>query len=98
MSRTPGSWSLSDFFPGEVYAADGDVVAAAHPSREDSERMANAHLISAAPDLLAACEAALRGWGRVHEADCSIGPDGNRCSCHVGMLETAVKKAKGEKP
>jgi hypothetical protein len=62
------------------------------------ECAANARLIAAAPDLLAACEAALRGHGRVHEDECTIGSDDNRCSCHVGMFEAAVAKAKGEKP
>ncbi len=81
--HTPGPWELSrDAVPDwhtqiTVYTeATGTRVATVF------EREANAHLIAAAPELLAACEAAL---DRDDVADCELGD----------MLRAAIAKAKG---
>lgn len=98
--RNPGPWRLDDRGivnaeprEGTVSEAAGAVASVYSPNNPVGR--ANGLLIAASPDLLAACEAALRGHGRVHEDSCTIGPDNEKCSCHVGMLEAAVAKAKG---
>lgn len=58
----------------------------------DQEAVALAEVVYV---MLDACQAALKGHGRVHEDWCSIGPDCKDCSCHVSMLQRAI--AKGEK-
>ena len=98
--HTPGPWSLGERGMIEAEPRDGPLSEAVGAvafvyGPFDFHGQANARLIAAAPDLLAACEAALRGHGRVHEDECTIGSDDNRCSCHVGMLKAAVAKAKG---
>jgi len=61
--HTPGPWAQGGAMSGEtrIYAADGGEVAVA--TRSDPKHRyaaeANARLIAAAPDLLAACEAML---------------------------------------
>ena len=61
-----------------VYACGGDI-------------LANAKLIAAAPDLLAACEAALDGYKR------NFKQDGRWISCGIAdeatLLESAIEKA-----
>ena len=87
---TPGPWERRGF---DVYqegalhlvaAAWGDC--APTQAEVDASRLANAQLIAAAPDLLAACEAVDRekdGWGHI-SAD----------TWH--MVEVALARAKGE--
>ena len=96
MSHTPGPWTAVDFREHHIVSDKYDgSICFVYPKRGVPNE-ANAHLIAAAPDLLAACEAALRSYDLAHEVECNLGPE-DVCSCHVGMLETAVKKAKGEK-
>lgn len=95
---TPGPWFAAGYKSvWRVWHDEGIAcVADVHPGLEpDPTAEANARLIACAPDLLAACEAALKGHGHVHEDSCSIGPDSKVCSCHVALLENAVAKARG---
>ncbi len=64
----------------------------------DTEGLANAHLIAAAPDLLEAAEKAARG---AHHPACPIATGKGQttvthddCTCHVGIARTAIEKAK----
>lgn len=63
VKNTPGPWNQSSKGDGRIYieggaaADDIAVTLMVHDQREDA---ANARLIAAAPDLLAACEALLR--------------------------------------
>ena len=60
---TPGPWSVKpDSIVSRPFRVEGDgwTVASVHyESHRDGDTEANAHLIAAAPDLLAACEEAL---------------------------------------
>ena len=56
-----------------------------------SECDANAQLIAAAPDLLAACERAARSCH--HPACLNVG---QHCTCHVGTAQAAIAKATEE--
>ncbi len=57
--HTPGPWKLSanQFVKGSIYGSDSYLIASV--SIGQSEYEANAKLIAAAPELLAACEMAL---------------------------------------
>lgn len=58
------------------------------------EAVANMRLMSAAPDLLAAAEAAL--WA-LEKADCWCGPGYTCLKCRViDQVKTAIAKARGE--
>lgn len=78
-SHTPGPWSVHPATIGGnqiVRGPDGERVClcdTASPyrkpqgrSHEPQDRVANARLISAAPDLLAACKAALDRWQQLY--------------------------------
>lgn len=89
-AHTPGPWS---YWPGVAYA-QGVVtrdrtaghVAVPVEMPEDGVMIANAHLIAAAPDLLAACE-------RIHQELL----DGELPSAEaLDMIEAAIAKARGE--
>jgi hypothetical protein len=87
---TSGPWK--EYPTGEICGNDGELVAQIHYGRsvnryvELSEKKANASLIISAPDLLAACEWALRF---MREEDV----DGDQIEID---LEEAIKRAKGE--
>ena len=68
MSHTPGPWTLETGTPGDghhyIQGADGSDVVSTDDGwnnnyRNYDERLANARLIAAAPELLVACRAAL---------------------------------------
>lgn len=88
--RLPGGSSDSH----EVFATvDGVQEAVAYALYSDrnglhSETFANARLIAAAPDLLDACQRALR-----HAQNIGIDSDG---SSYVNILRAAITKATGE--
>lgn len=54
---TKGPWTVADGFPSVESAAAPHLALCNDPSIPMGERMANANLIAAAPDLLAACKA-----------------------------------------
>ncbi len=63
-------------------------LADAFPGAPDVVGDANARLIAAAPDLLAACRLAARS---LHHPECPN--DGRHCTCHVGAAIDAITKA-----
>lgn len=74
--HTPGPWGIGAVHASEddidIYSEDGVVVARAVGSRDDpdqgsEEAWANAKLIAAAPDLLAALRALLPAGTTMHE-------------------------------
>lgn len=75
--HTPGPWQVKHFNPTEVCDCDGEVrgcsgIARTSTNSPMAERLANAKLIAAAPDLLASlreCESILRILGYVNGAD-----------------------------
>lgn len=89
--HTPGPWTATLGYTPTVKA--GDTLLAAPSARADdlggrqlSELHANARLIAAAPDLLAACEEALRLLEDQRLYDATTDE----------MLRAAIHKAKGE--
>jgi hypothetical protein len=87
--HTPGPWEVRDKFyigrAGRMSLAEvksGDV-----PAEDVEQHMANARLIAAAPDLLAACKAAA-----MKLAHSPL----DRISVAFEMLEAAIAKATGE--
>ena len=105
--HTPGTWAVSgerDSRPLDiVQASTGGLIATLEETFGYGEAdEANARLIAAAPELLAALEAAVRRITDDHEClDCgSQRPDGRGGTdhdqdCIVPLLEAAIAKAKG---
>lgn len=99
--HTPGSWV---FAYGSVYREDTlhdessiriALMDRNEPHTTPCERDANARLIAAAPDLLAACEAALRRLEH-YTADtetCDLGVPDERA---LALIREAILKAKGD--
>ena len=87
MSHTPGPWNLEHGHRGFVIT-DGvyDVAVVRDFGNEDNK--ANAILISAAPDLLAALKAIVEAWEVT----------GGMCfkNNEIGNARAAIAKAKGE--
>ena len=86
MSHTPGPWSVSKRAALRVIAHDDNTIASTGCTDNLRDQWeANAHLISAAPDLLAALEDVV---------------DALECRRNVGMMYTelceVIAKAKGE--
>lgn len=90
VGHTKGPWQCGN---NVVFGPEGEPIARIHmPTPDRAEREANSKLISAAPDLLEACEDALYYVykdGRTHSAD------GKKYG-YVEALEMAIAKAKGE--
>lgn len=115
MSYTPGPWIVKYEF-NVVTAADERSVANTGGYSSTTDRMRvyqenidNARLISAAPELLAACEALLPHLRRIHwtvptEWECSVcGAMAHKAEdiphgelCPVRIAEAAIAKARGE--
>jgi len=58
MKHTPGPWNIRKNYDGEIYIQTNSttgVYSITILCQNEDELMANAHLISAAPDLLEAC-------------------------------------------
>jgi hypothetical protein len=79
MAFTPGPWKVDEPYRNEVYidGANGRTVAfVTHNDDERKEQAADACLIAAAPDLLAACKALLEGideyWATLPEGKAAI--------------------------
>ena len=95
-SHTPGPWSLDDqdaplvvICPEGAYVADCGVSEIVHPA----EKIANAHLVAAAPALLAALETLVKEAG-IDPKD--LDPD---ISGHRPLLAAfaAIAKARGRR-
>jgi hypothetical protein len=97
--HTPAPWQVSPY--GNITSKSGKIASVEQmPGNYESEKQANARLISAAPDLLSALES-LAVWN-----------DGEPCFCHVhgeserarytphdsycDKARAAIRKAKGE--
>jgi CubicO group peptidase (beta-lactamase class C family) len=68
------------------------------PNRAE-ESNANAHLIAAAPDLLAACHALLAAeplLGELCDGACKPGLNHHVSGCAVGLALAAIAKAEGK--
>ena len=90
VKHTPGPWDVEH--ETEIIAAEGQRIAEADTRSinfVDGEANANAHLIAAAPDLLAACEAAKA------IIDC-ICEEGEADLCVRCVLRAAIAKARGD--
>jgi hypothetical protein len=101
-NHTPGPWAYEQWpdsggFPRPVVVAQGSR-AVACVSREDG--YANARLIAAAPDLLAACEAqsaAVEHEGRCVECFSGVCAEGHRLRYRAAELRgVALAKARGD--
>ena len=60
--HTPGPWHVDINGEGAITAPDGALIARLHNASRDDLREANARLIAAAPDLLAALQAVADYW------------------------------------
>ena len=80
----------ADLSPG-IRGCDGFYVATITTDCPTNLTEANANLIAAAPDLLAACEAAFIAFMGLREIH---GPQRNA----ITLLDVAIAKAKGEQP
>jgi len=91
--HTPGTWTAERhghswrIFAGSTWIAD--IVWNGH---NEVHGEANARLIAAAPDLLAACEAVLDGY------DCPDKDAEFDWSVMAGQLRAEIAKARGEQP
>lgn len=86
--HTPGPWLVRQIHDEQVDVVKGDFpkghAIATISTWGDAELIANAHLIAAAPELLAACEQALR------ESGC----DGDLCGWNWhDIMRAAIAKA-----
>ena len=97
--HTPGPWSVEarEGMPGrEVRAGATYVVAVVSTtSNDESNRLANARLIAAAPDLLAALEQLLQGFEhlRIRDGSGELQPLNNPI---IDRARAAIRQAKGD--
>lgn len=93
--HTPGPWHIRKgpdrYIVADPEKVDGGIswvtVARAYPDAKEQD--ANARLIAAAPELLAACEAALRYLDYTD-------PMGVESQEEQDLLDAAIRKARGE--
>ncbi len=96
---TPGPW-WSDEAKEVIYiAADGEPEVACVAAQVDEDSVndtdrANAHLLAAAPDLLAACEKALAMYEWILGDHPKLDPDGDLLP-ELEALKNAIAHAKG---
>ena len=107
-SHTPGPWQAVQLKPNEIAGAEwaieanrkgigADLVGLCYRQRENGS--ANASLIAAAPELLAACEAAVkyleahRPQGKIREIFTALNEHENGT---LKPLRAAIAKAKGQ--
>lgn len=88
---TPGPWKVNDRYPFWVDGPDGGRIVDLEPygyPMIDAAR-ANAHLIAAAPDLYAACQAMIRAYQDTTE-------DGYKARVvAIDTISAALAKARG---
>ena len=85
MAHTQGEWHAHD---GQIYPLETGKTLALIPyfNKDNEEQKANANLIASAPDLLDACEHALKELNYLHN-----GQDSDA----IEALRTAIDKATG---
>lgn len=101
--HTPGKWYCEGgqiLAPSDRVETRGPIrIAGVSVSRKGSaERDANARLLAAAPDLLAACEAVVRAWDGFEYDEVGIPQfdSMNRFAQAYMLAADAVAKARGE--
>jgi hypothetical protein len=87
-AHTPGPWMTSPLMQSWVFANEG-FVAKAEGRFTESEKIANARLIAASPELLEALEEIIKRLARDDYADVE-----NLARCHL-VARAAIAKAKG---
>ncbi len=100
--HTPGPWAADKFSRGDDYTPTNcrvtsgkKEIACAFYGATDGEREANARLIAAAPELLAALEGLLDAYApRAGETAKNNGEESLHCS--VREARAAIAKAKGQ--
>ena len=98
MTHTPGPWVIDNSIRTAVNAGKKHIAMVnfyktsdKEISIDEKENEANARLIAAAPELLAACKAALRD-----EMSARLEAAGGLSDETVAMLEAAIAKAEGK--
>ena len=99
-THTPGPWRQDE--PGSllVIAGEGkskdDIVAGCwgHSEQRYAEGVANARLISAAPEMLAALQAEIDTHGHL-SGRCAVPAGANGCTARCEGVRAAVAKAEG---
>lgn len=110
--HTPGPWHLSEnngfvyekggaMVTGTLYNKGGYIVVALSPTGKPEQEKANGHLISAAPELLAALKIAKAEIEQWHESasSCTDNPPTQGCQTCKQVLpdiEAAIAKAEGK--
>lgn len=94
VKHTPGPWHLSSKGDGRTYVEGGDTaddIACLLMDHAQSENNANARLIAAAPDLLAACKAIIATHPKHHWR---IGSPGSVARMEQEEQEAAIELAR----
>jgi len=99
-THTPGPWRQDE--PGSLLVVAGeakhatDIVAGCwgHSDVRYAEGVANARLISAAPDLLAALKAEIDTHGHL-SGRCAVPAGADGCSARCEVVRAAIAKAEG---
>lgn len=84
--HTPGPWSVEDDTPFSLWVSCPDGKNPLHQNRLNRDRLANARLIAAAPELLAALQV----------AELALRERGLRACGEYKQIEAAIAKATGE--
>lgn len=96
MSHTPGPWSVS---ADRISSDHGDIAAIHYQSSREQKGwlcMNDASLISAAPDLLAACQTVAHDLQAALDGDDFSGmPDAELFRAFLDVLRPAIAKAEG---
>lgn len=100
MKHTPGPWrsittklETSNYRFHSIMSVDNKIIA--HITDGDDENLANADLMAAAPELLEACEYALKRLKEFQEAT-GYPTAHPQIELEEAILEEVIKKAKGE--
>ena len=94
--HTPAPWTVAN---RAIYGTNGVVkpfIASVEDDHNDGETVANARLISAAPDLLDACRSALAELEKLAEQN--IFSLGDPALITIRELQAAIIKATGDTP
>lgn len=101
VSHTPGPWGVidngGDVRPEAIYApeAGGYIVATTWAIVREPQRKANARLIAAAPELLAALEKCEAWLSRIREEDENLVIDHSEDGFGLIDARAAIQKARG---
>lgn len=103
VTHTPGPWTVAPSSrasrggnPPEIRQASTNYLLAEMVASEFMPIEANARLIAAAPDLLAACKDVDTWWGQIHGWAYRTHPDmGHAISDSFAALRAAIARAEG---